>query len=776
MLEAAGFAGAFAGGLLADGGADVVRVVAPEGDALDREPPYFGGSGVSIQAAWYNAGKRIATLDARSASGRAQILDLVAGADILIEDWPPNAPVVATEDLAAANPSLVRVSVTPFGQHGPWAVYRVNDLVANALAGPASITGNAETPPLTGYGNQGYHTAGLYATVCALAALRAARASGQAQHVDLSVHEALYSCTEQIPMQWFFPQPNWPQVAPRQGSLHWSGAYEVYPDREGRGLMVTVVLRFIDSMLGWLQAQGAEDNLGDRQKYPDVLAYYADIAHVMQVMREWVARNDAMELFFQAQRERVPLGVVLSIPEVAQSPQIAARRYIQPVEVSGFGRAPMPGRLFRTGADAGHPAPARRVDIAAVGWDKREPPSPEGGAPGSAPLAGIRILDLTHVLAGPFGTRLLGDLGAEVIKLGSAARAGGAAGPAHPYYVCWNRNKRSIMLDLRSADGRRLAQGLAAKCDVVIENFVPGVLARLGLDRESLAGANPGISVVSMGGMGQDGPWRDFVTFAPTIHALTGLTYLTNPLGRHDLGLGFSLTDHLSGLAGALACLEAVEYRRRTGSGLSIDLAQYEVGLGLVAPGLIDHLVNGTNPEPLGNRHPFAAWAPHGIYRCAGEDRWVAIAVRGDEEWARLCEVMGQPGRAREPRFAGHEARIKHQDELDAAVESWTGEHDRYEVMARCQAAGLAAGTVQDAADLATCDPQLAAREFFGSATSASRGEYGLDRFPAWFNGRPIERYEGVRELGADTFAVLSDVLGMGDEEIARLASEGVLS
>jgi crotonobetainyl-CoA:carnitine CoA-transferase CaiB-like acyl-CoA transferase len=616
----------------------------------------------------------------------------------------------------------------------------------------------------------------LYAAVCALAAHRAARASGTFQHVDLSAHEALVSCTEQVLMEWFFPDGVWKtSIARRQGSLHWSGAYEVYSAAEGHGVMVTASLKLAEVLVPWLIEEGAAQQLADRDKYPSVVAMVRDLPYVMKVLRAWVESRNGEDLFFEGQRRHQPFGVVWNIEEaLARSPQIAARGYLQDREVPGFGGVPFPGRFLRTSADGAHPSPATRA--ARIDWPRR-PVDEQGERVNPArPLEGVRIMDFTHVLAGPFGTRVLGDLGADVIKVGTAARGGGANTPDHPYYVCWNRNKRSVTINMAHEAGRAVARRLAEKSDVIIENFSAGVLKRWGLDRESLASANPGISVLSMGGMGQDGPWRDFVTYAPTIHALTGLTYLTNPPGEHTLGYGFSLTDHLSGLAGAFAALQALEFRERTGLGLEIDLSQYELGLGIMAPALLDFLANGANPEPVGNRHPFGAWAPHGIYRCAGDDRWVAIAVRGDGEWTALAGAIGQTGLAGDPRFATHAARLANQDELDRVVERWTSSLDRHEVARLCQGLGIAAGPVQDAADLTGRDPQLAAREFFGTAVAENRGEYGIDRFPARFNGERPSGYEGVRQTGADTFAVVTELLGLPDDEVAELLARGALS
>ncbi len=778
VLEACGWNGVLAGRLLADGGADVVRVVGAEGDPLDAEPPFFGDSGVSIQSTWYNAGKRTVSIDLASEGGRQQFLDLAAAADVLIEDWPSAAPPFTHDDLLARNARLVRVSVSPMGSGGPWEGNVTNDLVANALSGAASVTGTGDTPPITGYGNQSHHTVGLYAAICTLAALRSARLTGEPQHVELSAHEALVSCTEQVLMQWFF-EGNWgTRVAQRQGSLHWSTAYEVYPSATGEGVMVTAALRFVDVLLPWLKEDGAAQDFADEERYPNILAMIRDLPYVMKVLREWVASKPGEELFYEAQRRHQPFGIVWDVAKALESPQIEARGYLKPKTVPGFGDVPFPGRLVSTSADAGHPGPGTRASVNDLGWNAPTHAATPTAKPvsSSRPLECVRIMDFTHVLAGPFGTRVLGDLGADVLKIGTAARGAGANRPEHPYYTSWNRNKRSVSINMATDGGRRLARQLATKCDVIIENFSAGVLKRWGLDRAAMAVENPGLTVISMGGMGQTGPWRDFVTFAPTIHALTGLTYLTNPRGQHHLGYGFSLTDHLSGLAGAFAALEGLEHRARTGQGLDIDLAQYELGLGIMGPAYLDYFANGVNPEPVGNRHPYSAWAPHGIYPAAGDDRWVAIAARGDDQWRALCRLMGRNDLAADARFATHEARLANQEALDEEIGRWTRPLDRYEIMKWCQDAGIPAGAVQDGEDLNVRDPHLAAREFFGTTQSAHWGEYGVDRFPARFNGERPPVYDGVHAIGGDTFAVLTEVIELGDDEIAALAEEGALS
>ena len=363
VVELAGWSGAFAGRLLADAGADVIRVVSASGDPLDIEPPFFNDTAVSIQATWYNAGKRIVTFE----EGAEGFSGLLADADVFIEE--PGR----RRSLGTSLDHLVHVKISPFGEDGPWRAYRTNDLVANALSGAASVTGDATTPPLTGYGNQSHHCVGLYAAVCALAGLRYANQTGRGVTIDLAAHEALASCTEQVLMQWFFPRAgNWgTPKAERLGSLHWSRAYEVYAGKTGRGVMVTASLRPLDVLLPWLAESGSEDDLADTEKYPNVVALIRDLPHVMDVLKRWVAKNDADELFFEAQRRHQPFGVVWDIATAANTPQLEARKYLQPVSVPGAGDQLLPGRLFRTDVDRQHPRPPKRVSMADAGWTPR---------------------------------------------------------------------------------------------------------------------------------------------------------------------------------------------------------------------------------------------------------------------------------------------------------------------------------------------------------------------------------------------------------------------
>ena len=261
------------------------------------------------------------------------------------------------------------------------------------------------------------------------------------------------------------------------------------------------------------------------------------------------------------------------------------------------------------------------------------------------PLDGIRILDFTHVLAGPFATRALADMGADVVKVNSHERAVATNDPTHPYYLMWNRNKRALSLNMSNPESRPIARALAEKADVVIDNFSVGVLDRWGIGYDSVSANNQGVVYVQMSGMGEGGPWSKFVTYAPTIHALAGLTQLTGVPGREDIGVGFSYNDHQAGLHGAVAILAALASRARTGRGQRVDLSQFETGVNFLGPALLDWFANTRAAEPTGNDLPYDRLAPHGTYTCLSaavdstlieDERWVAIACMKDQHWERL--------------------------------------------------------------------------------------------------------------------------------------------
>jgi benzylsuccinate CoA-transferase BbsF subunit len=404
------------------------------------------------------------------------------------------------------------------------------------------------------------------------------------------------------------------------------------------------------------------------------------------------------------------------------------------------------------------------------------------------PLTGLRVLDFTHVLAGPFATRILADMGADVVKINSAQRAVGTQDPKHPYYLMWNRNKRALALNLTTDEGKTVARELCLQADVVIDNFSAGVLDRWGIGYQAIHEHNPQAIYVQMSGMGDGGPWSKFVTYAPTIHALAGLTHTTGVSGREDIGIGFSYNDHQAGLHGAVAVLAALEQRNRTGIGHRVDISQFEVGVNFLGPSLLDYFANGATARPVGNDLPYDAAAPHGCYPCKGGspnpdkipglgERWIAIACMTDTQWSALKTVMNHPQWAAHTELDSVKGRMAHKQTLEQQLSSWTQDQDAYELMARCQAAGVPAGVVQDGADLLERDPQLAGAEFARPMDDVhpELGPTWIDALPIHFTKTPCNEYHRVRAIGEDNAAILQDWLNMSAAEVAKNQTDGVL-
>ncbi len=386
-------------------------------------------------------------------------------------------------------------------------------------------------------------------------------------------------------------------------------------------------------------------------------------------------------------------------------------------------------------------------------------------------LHNIRILDFSWVLAGPYATRILADFGAEVIKvqpLIPEAEDKFSRG----YYNTWNRNKLGITLNLSKPEGIALARRLVGISDVVVDNFTPRVMANWGLDYPSLKKIKPDIIMLSMSTMGQTGRWRNYAGFGPTIQAFSGITYLTSFPGKPPTGLGYSYADHVAGLVACLALLGAMEYRRRTGKGQFIDVSQVEAMSSLLGSAILDYEVSGRQVEPVGNSSTQAA--PHGVYRCRGNDRWCAIAVFSDEEWQGFCRALGNPPWTGDGRFATLNGRLENADELDRLVEGWTREHTAEEVMVQLQKQGVAAGVVQDASDLAN-DPQLKERGFFIELDHPELGKTISDATPIKLSDTPARYNRAAPVLGQDNDYIYHELLGMSEDELDGLRQQGII-
>ena len=395
-------------------------------------------------------------------------------------------------------------------------------------------------------------------------------------------------------------------------------------------------------------------------------------------------------------------------------------------------------------------------------------------------LKGIRVLDFTWIHAGPSATRILSDQGAEVIKVESNNALSVVGGPASAtarglgQRHNWNAGKLSISLNMKTPQAVDIARRLVAVSDVVAENFSGGVMPSWGLDYDSIRAINPGIIMLSMSGFGRIGPWKDRVSYGQTLQAWSGFTQLTGFPDTDPSGPASAYSDAVGGMAGAQAVLLALIHRAGTGRGQWLDVSQFESLSALLETLMLDMSANGPAAAMTrsGNRLPHGGGAPHGAYRCSGEDRWVAISVFSDDEWRAFVDAIGNPQWTEDQRFVTGEDRCRNADALDSFVESWTMQYTPEDVMGLLQAVGVAAGVVQTGADLSR-DPQLQERSFFRRVLD-HQGEYRtIESAPYRLSRTPGNVTRGAPDFGADLTYVLREVLGMSDDELADCAIAG---
>lgn len=393
-------------------------------------------------------------------------------------------------------------------------------------------------------------------------------------------------------------------------------------------------------------------------------------------------------------------------------------------------------------------------------------------------LSGIRVADLTHMVAGPYGTLQLAYFGAEVIKVESMARPdtwrireGNKDVEQSRPFADHNRNKLSITINLKSPQGRGVAYRLIRISDVVIENFSAGVVDRLGLNYDTLKHIKPDIIMVSMQGLGATGPRKNYVTWGPSLMPYSGLTYLWNePEAERPVGSQTAYPDYVVSLHMAYAVMAALHYRRRTGKGQYIDISQAEVTASLIGVPLLDYLVNQTVAAPLGNRN--LTRSPHGCYRCKGEDQWCVISVCDENEWTVFCASIGNPSLAVHPKFDTLLKRLKNGKELDRIIEQWTAQLTPKDVMEKLQGAGISAGIVHNGGSLSE-DIHLTRRGFIGVHEHPRQGLLNLPGVAATLSRTPGKIVRHAPLLGQDNEYVFHQLLGLTEDEIEELGASG---
>ena len=840
VVEIADEQGEYCGLLLASLGAEVLKVEPLSGSPTRRIGPFLDdvpGPDRSLHFWHYNRGKRSITLDLEAEAGRTALLGLLDGADILLDTSAGELNRQLGLDraaLAARFPALVTARITPFGDDGPWRGWKGSDLVHLALGGVTMNCGYDpdptkvyDTPPIAPQLWHAYHIAGEQMAVGILAAVLHRTRTGAGQDVSCAVHQAVAINTEVDLMSWVMRRaPLW-RLTCRHAVEAPGHTPNISHTKDGRwfvswGVGARDQANLVPFLSRWdmqadLQPPGEDADLRARS-VPGTVAASERAAHVQEVIGRFVRAFRYDEMPWRAAQEAGLLWAPLRKPhENALDEHWLRRGSFTDIEHPELGRsfryAASKWLSTETSWQPGRRAPLLGEDCAAILAEPPRRPSVPATAKPHQPhlsargkpfaLQGVRILDFSWFLASAGGTRFLAALGAESLKVewkdnpdtrlaamapvgGRAARAAATAplpgvkdSDMGGQFNNKNAGKRGLSLNIRSPRGLQIARDLVRVCDIVAEGFSPGVLQRLGLGYEVQRAIRPDIIYIQQSGMGSHGTYGRLRTVGPVAAAFAGTAEMSGlPEPAMPAGWGYSFLDWMGAYSYALALLGALHYRDQTGKGQWIDASQCESGLMLAGPAVLDWSANGRVWSRIGNRSPYKPAAPHGIYRCQGTDRWIAIACFTGAEWLALAGFAGQ-GWAGDPRFATLEARLAHQDALDAAVTAWTGTIEPRAAMAALQALGVPAGACQTAGDRCDADPQLAALGWLTEVTGSKIGRWPVAELPMQLSaspayaGGPIDR--GAPCYGEDNVHILSSYLGYSASEIERLAEDGVI-
>ncbi|MFI4948036.1 MAG: CoA transferase [Alphaproteobacteria bacterium] len=714
----AGLAAAVCGRLFADLGARIRCIGADTSTPLARH---------------LNAGKILASGDAAARAA-------MAAADLIVCEGGPSDLRARRHDpdaLRRINRSAAIVAISPFGQTGPKADDRASDLTLFFASGIARmLTGQADDlgePPIRPVGEQSAFIGGITA---ACAGMHAVMAAEPGAIVDLSIQEALATVTITELARAGLSGKFWSRERLADGN---GATVCILPAKDGHA---AISPRDDHQWAAWLTVMGSPD-WGQDPRFAAKSDRVANWDALYALMSAWSRDYDKQTIADMAQAAHVPSFPLREPAEQLQSAQLAHRKFYRPLELDGR-RIEVPGPPFglRVAEPAGTAAP----------------PKPRNGR-GPMPLAGVRVLDFSWVIAGPTATRYLAAMGAEVIKVEAPGR--GDPGRASELHTVLGQAKRSVVLDLKKPDAIALARALAAKSDVLVENFATGVMDRLGLGADELRAVNPNLVYVSASGLGRSGPEARAVAYGTLLQCYAGFA----GLNRHpDIPprVGLAWLDPMCGLMLAFITAAALWHRRRSGGVARIDFSMLEAMLWTMAEPLLAAQL-GAPPHPVGNRS--ARYAPHGAYRCAGEDEWISLAVTDDEEWRRLCVIV--PGLA--PLApVGFAERAARRATIDETLAAWARPGQAAELARELIGAGIPAAALATSRDLAGC-PHLRERGFWDA-----HGAGVLPGLP-WRAGFGRISHPAPA-LGADSDQVLRDVLDMTPEGIAALRRSGALA
>ncbi len=796
--------GQLCGQMLGQLGADVVLVEPPGGSSSRRLGPFVDDLPHPDRSLWFwafNREKRSIELDIAAVTGRAQFLALVRDADVVIESFAPGLMAsfgFSYEELRAVNPKVVLVSLTPFGQHGPKAQWAATDLTVLAASGILQLSGDSDRPPARVSMPQAFLHGAAEAAVGALLAVVAARRDGIGQHVDVSAQEAGLGATQANALYATWGDRPMSRIA---GGIQIGPMRVRFVNRCRDGFVSNTFLfgssfgLFSRRLMEVVHEEGFCDEATRDKDWLDYTTLLltgkeppSELERVLGVIESWCQSHTKAELFQLSLDRRLLIVPVSTIDEVLHSPNLEERAFWHQVPHPELASVvTYPGVFARSSS---HPMVTRRrppllgEQTAEVLSDRsRELPRTLRIPSDAPPLAGLKVLDFMWVLAGPTVTRSLVDYGATVIRVESTTRVD-AVRTFQPFkdaqpgaersglYATVNAGKQSLTLNLNTSEGQAIARRLAAWADIVCESFSPKAMPNWGLDYASLKAINPGLIMLSSSLSGQDGPLAKLAGFGTMGAQLAGFGELGGWPDRPPAGPFSAYTDFVSAKFAAAALLAAVEHRARTGQGQHIDFSQAEASLHFLGPALLDYSVNGRVATRMGNASP--DFAPHGVFPCAGEDRWVAIVVTSDEQWQRLSLLAGHPRWATDARFADNAARLANREAVEEALSMWTRTLDAGAIETALQAASISCHRCATGAEV-RADPQLQSRGTFPVVHHAEMGDVVIEASRHRLSRTPARHPLPAPMFGQHNDEILRGLLGLSDDEIGDLIVAGAL-
>jgi crotonobetainyl-CoA:carnitine CoA-transferase CaiB-like acyl-CoA transferase len=777
----------FCARLFADLGAQVVKVEPANGDESRRwEPLFTGDDGCEHSAMFHylNAGKESLSLDPDQAEDVQFLHTLLRSADVLVENLSPAQLAVwqlDTENLAERYPHLVHTSISPYGRTGPWADRPGTDLTVQAGSSLTVALGMPGDDPLCLPFDQAQYQAAFHGFAAALCALYERESSGEGQSIDISALQVLGYLVGGMSLVTAKRKIKWQKAGTRlKGGIYPTGLFEC---ADGYICVATQHARqwklFIDLMGNpdWAE----DDKQADAFYLGNVEEEGVEVGDI--AFRTWLKQQTRTELLGVAREHNIILGEVKKSNEVLDSAQFAHRDFWATLDVAGVElKIPKLGYQFeKTPVAIETAGPA----LGSLGASFREaPPAPiemTRGERRSNALAGVRVLDFGWNWAGPMAGQLLADMGAEVIRPETVGRQDNmrAMDYASWFFCHNNRSKMSACFNIAKPEGSALVRKLVSRCDVVMDNFAVGVMAKNGLGYEALKGANPDIVAVSMSMAGQQGPERGMRGFASTASAYAGMEGYVGYQKGGDRGedqtvgfLPFGLGDTTQAIQGAIATLVALLHRKRTGEGQFVDMSLNESMTATLGLPLLDYQIKQQVAGPQGTSH--RVYFPNGLYRCRGEDHWLALSVRSSREWQSLCQAMGLDHLGADSSLQDVQARRERGSEIENAIAQWCANHDRDVATQLLIDTGVPAAP-QLEIDERDAHPVSTARDFTYRHDQGSFVPCRIYNTPWLLSRTPPRVQRHAPALGEHNDYVYRDLLGLSSDQVDEFNASEVL-